>query len=191
MSSVKVITPPTDYPITIAGARDFLQVGDSLDDHLINFFLASATDFCEGYMQRALMPRTILQTMDSWPTEGFYVRWNPMLTITHIKYYDTDETLQTLDSALYRYFESNDISCISLKPTEIFPEVFDRPDAIQITYTAGYDPMGTIPAPIYNAILLETRFAYDFRTNEKIDNSPYRIASERLMYNHIIYTYRT
>ena len=40
MSSVKVITPPTDYPITIAGARDFLQVGDSLDDHLINLFLA-------------------------------------------------------------------------------------------------------------------------------------------------------
>ena len=40
MSSGKVITPPTDYPITIAGARYLLQVGDWLVVHLNKLFLA-------------------------------------------------------------------------------------------------------------------------------------------------------
>jgi uncharacterized phiE125 gp8 family phage protein len=189
--SVKVITPPVDFPITLGGARDFLQVTDTSEDALINFILASAVDYAEQYMQRALMPRTILESFSCWPSEGHYLRWNPLLDISHIKYYDEAGILQTLSPSQYTHYTSQDIACLLLRPSVIFPQVADRPDAIQVTYRAGYEPTGTIPGSIYHAICLELRHGFDFRTNEKLDSSPYRIASERLMNAYIIYTYRS
>ena len=182
------VTPPVDYPVTITGARDFLQVTDTTDDHTINMLIGSAVEYCEGYMQQALMPRTIVESYRTWPCN--FLRWNPVLEVVDVKYYDEDNVLQTYDAANYEIDHRDAIAYVRLRTDVTFPTVYDRADAIQITYRAGYEPYGSIPASLYHAVLLELRHAYDFRTNEKLDSSPYRIASERLMNNHIVYTYR-
>lgn len=194
MSSSKVIIPPADLPITMEGAKKFLQVSGNEEDALINFFIEASTSECEQKMQRALMPRTVRDTMATWDT-AYIHRWCPVIMITHIKYYDADNVLTTLATDQYWSYvhEEYGLDAVKLRTGVTFPTVYDRPDAIQVTYVAGYDPAGTIPYDILAAIQLKTRHKYDFRTDEadSKSDSPLSIASDRLLLPYINYMYTT
>ena len=194
MSSSKVIIPPADLPITLNGAKQFLQVSGNDEDALINFLIEAATSECEQKMQRALKPRTVRDTMASWDN-AYMHRWCPVAMLTHIKYYNTDNVLTDLATDQYWSYihEEYGLDAIKLRTGVTFPEVYDRPDAIQITYVAGYGTAGTIPYEILAAIQLKTRHKYDFRTDEAAGNrqSPMSIASDRLLLPYINYMYTT
>lgn len=78
----------------------------------------------------------------------------PVYSIDSITYYDTDNEQQTYNIANLYFFQTEDCAYLEPLAGNSWPEVYDRPDAITITYTTGYP--STIPPPhnLKQAIIL-------------------------------------
>ena len=146
-------TAPTVDPMEISEAQEHLIIDGQ--ESYINELLLSARDMMERYLNRSLTLQTWTAYADHWCRE-FLLPYAPLLSVTSIKYYDQNGTLQTLATSQYwvdnkkepgRIVMAHDFTPISLQD--------GRPNAIEIVYTAGYLASGTreqmqhaIPNPI-------------------------------------------
>jgi len=64
------------------------------------------------------------------------LRRPPLISVTNIKYYDEDDSLQTWAASNYEVDAPG--SRVLLADTGTLPNVYSRYDAVQITYQAGY-----------------------------------------------------
>jgi uncharacterized phiE125 gp8 family phage protein len=86
----------------------------------------------------------------------------PVQSIQSIEYYDADNEVQQYDEASYILFADVDGAKIEIAETATFPTVYDRPDAVTITFRAGYgDSASDIPKPIVRAIRLLVAHWFD------------------------------
>jgi hypothetical protein len=101
-----------------------------------------------------------------------------LLTLTSVQYYDQTNTLQTLDPTWYLVHADQEPATIELLQPYMWPIVYTREDAVQITYDAGYTPTSTgsppvfdyaanVPDSIKQAILLRVQQDYDAMTPDK------------------------
>ena len=69
----------------------------------------------------------------------------PVLSVTSVKYYDASNALQTLASSYYRLHQQSETAAELGWDDTTFttPSLYDRDDAVQITYAVGY---ATVPA---------------------------------------------
>lgn len=100
---------------------------------------------------------------------------SPLLSIDSVQYYDGNEALQTLASSNYYPLgihapvdgalnpEPNP-GALALKSTASWPDVFDRPDAVQISFTAGYGTLPQhVPQNLRQAVFFMVKHLYDNR----------------------------
>jgi uncharacterized phiE125 gp8 family phage protein len=76
----------------------------------------------------------------------------PIQSVTHVKYYDDLNTLQTLSTSLY----SVDLAerTIRLNWNITWPTTYIRWDAVQVTFVAGNTALSAVPAIAKQAMLL-------------------------------------
>lgn len=60
---LKVQTAPTTTPVSVATAMQHCRVDQTTDQALIGTYLAAAVEQAEGYLGRALITQTLIQTM--------------------------------------------------------------------------------------------------------------------------------
>lgn len=160
-----LVSPPTDAIVTLAEAKAWLRVDRDDEDSLISRLIDSATDRVARITRRALSPQTLRLDLACWPTRtGIELPRPPLTTVANVKYVDTGNTLQTLDSGLYSTETGGDNPAIvRLVPGETWPDIVrGRGDAVQVTYVAGYS-VGAVPAAIRDAILSIIEWEYDNR----------------------------
>lgn len=154
---------PTETPVTLAEAKAQLRVEHTEDDAKITALVQAATEFLDGYyglIGRALVTQTWRADFDFYPSNGlFKLPILPVQQITSVKYSDTANAEQTLDAASYSLFDGS----IVLANGVSFPSVYDRPDAVRVTFVAGYGAAAAVPAPIKQAILLMVGHWYGVR----------------------------
>lgn len=98
-----VVTEPSVEPVTLAEAKTFLRVSDTTDDALITSLITAARARAESYTRRTF----VYTTRDlCYPclfdfAQPISVPFAPLASITSVKYYDEDATIQTLDSGSY------------------------------------------------------------------------------------------
>lgn len=183
--SYVVITPRTDYPLTLDGVKDFLQETENDNDALINLLIGSATDWVEQRTSRCLMTTDFEQRLQCWPRSNIVkIRWNPVQTVASVKYVDANEVEQTINSTNYATWTRDHVLQISFNDDYQWPTTAEVPDAFKIRYTSGYNPAYTIPDPIKEAMLLRIRRAYDKRMD---DVQTGKMASDHLLEPFIIY----
>jgi hypothetical protein len=76
----------------------------------------------------------------------------PLVSVTSLKYLDSDGTETTYDAANYIVSGVGREGRITLKSTATWPTVGDYPEPLRIRYVAGYV---TVPEPIVQAVLLD------------------------------------
>jgi uncharacterized phiE125 gp8 family phage protein len=142
--TVKVVLAPSAEPITLTEAKAHLRVSHSNDDTVIEACLKAAARAVENFTQRALVPRTLRLTLDSFPDYGYPILlpFSPVRSIDHIKHYDADGALTTWSST--EFFLDNDAEPARVLhlgeyawPTSMYA---GRLGAVQIQYQAGYEP---------------------------------------------------
>lgn len=91
-----------------------------------------------------------------------------LINLQSVQYYDTDNTLHTLDPSLYLVHADSQPATIELLEGQWWPLTYLREDAVQCTYTAGYAPAGSppdyranVPQAIKSAMLLMVQRLYD------------------------------
>lgn len=148
---------PTGTIISLSDAKRHLRVDHDDEDALIGALINSAVAYFDGYsgiLGRALLTQTWQMSFDAFDDEMRLPVGN-LLSVTSVTYYDASNALQTLPTSVYTSFSDALGPYITLKPGQAWPSGYYRPDAISVTWTAGYGPAASdIPAPIKQAILL-------------------------------------
>lgn len=159
---------PTVEPVTRDEAKLHGGVTWAQEDSLIDIYISAARKYCEKFLQRSLVQRTYRADIS-----GFYdeldLPGGPVLSIESIRYYNTDSPtgLTTLSSDVYTLYGNY----VVRNTGQSWPSVYSRPDAVQITYVAGYaastdspqDFAANVPEDIKAAIFLLLQDLYENR----------------------------
>ena len=161
--SLKVDTAATTPIFTTAEAKDFLKVDTTADDTIIDNLVAAATESCQIYTNQYFINTVVTQYSDNWK-EFYSLYKSPVSSITHIKYYDTNDSLQTLASSNYILDDTYQPARIGIAVDGELPNVADRINAVQVKYTVGYGTASTdVPEGIRTAIILTVGNWYENR----------------------------
>ena len=107
-------------------------------------------------------------------------------SVTHIKYYDADNTLQTLAASNYdvdtkvrpgRIYESEDGD---------FPNTYERPNAVEVEFIVG-GTASDVPAPIIQSIYIIVGRYYENRQDVVMGT---QVNELPLMVDHLLTPYR-
>ena len=96
---LKRLTTPTDMAITLEEARLFLRVEYTDDDELITSMVKGATVVAQAFINQQITECQYALALSSFQKEVSLL--SPVKTIDSVKYYDTTNTLQTIDASNY------------------------------------------------------------------------------------------
>jgi len=161
----KIKTAAVSQPISQSEAKLHLKVSVSTDDDLIDDLIASATAWAEEYLDRQLMSATWELYLDNLYTK-IDLHKCPITEITSVKYYDSDNALQTLSANDYDTDLVSEPSRIWKAYSVIYPLTYDRPNAVVIEFKSGYTTAAAVPKPIHSALLLIIAHNYENRGDE-------------------------
>lgn len=131
-------TGPATTAISLAEAKAFLRVDSDYDDDdaYITSLIGVATNVVEQFTRRRLITQTYNIYYDEFPPY-MDLQVGNVASVTHVKYYDTDNTLQTLDTSQY------DVD-IRVKPGRIyqaedgnFPNTYERANSVEVEFVVG------------------------------------------------------
>ena len=149
-----VTSGPTFEPLTLAQAKKQVELAESdrtHDEHLTLLIQAAREQF-EGDTNLVLGQKT-LKVFDYDFDTAIQLQLRPIQSITSIRYYDTNNTLQTLSTSIYDFDVAK--RSVVLKYNQLFPPIIaGRYDAVEIVYVAGYATQALIPAVAKQACLL-------------------------------------
>jgi uncharacterized phiE125 gp8 family phage protein len=160
-------TAATSEPIALSEAKLFLKVDTSDDDALIGTIISSAREYVENFTGYQLLSATYTQYLDKFPNKNTAIEllMNPVSAVTHVKYYDSNNTLQTWDTANYDTDLKGKPARITLANDATFPTVYDRTNAVEIKFVAGYASTSAtgFPKQLLNAMYLIIGHLYENR----------------------------
>ena len=177
--NVVVVTPADTLPCSIDLAlRHVRALTDEVD--LVDLACRAATAACEDYTGRVFVQQVFCLQLGGWPDTarsdginrpaphfkrqcGIALPRSPLVAISSVKYYPEDGGAQdTLGAGLYRADLGSLHGRLVFKENTDLPSVASRPDAIEITFTAGH---GTkeyqMPANYLMCMLQLARHFYD------------------------------
>ena len=197
ISLVRTVDPTTE-PVSIDEAKIQCRVDNDNDDDYITSLIVAARLHAEKVTNRALLPQTWRVSFDRFPgyqpwnlgspfapvvgrqfsTEyvcGHYAQpplmlpKPPLIAVSSLEYFDINGALQTLDPSAYVVGQDSEPACIFPIPFTWWPAtIWGRPDAVQVTYTAGYQ---TVPENIKLAIKGLVAHWYENREAVVLTNS--------------------
>jgi uncharacterized phiE125 gp8 family phage protein len=159
------------FPVSYTEAAEHLRVDSSDDRDYIEELISAATQYIEGVTGRATTSTTYTLVSPSWEsildadTGGSWIPLNrfPLISVSSVEYIAEDETEPTtMDSGDYTALILTQPGGVKLPDT--LPDINpDRPDAIRITFTAGYDNAYDLPPLMRHAIKLLVAQWYENR----------------------------
>lgn len=154
VSRATLVTAPTIEPVTLIEAKKQCELSPSdtaHDDHL-STLIQAAREQWEHDTDSACLTQTWSVTLEYFDDDEIYIPKRPIQSITHVKYYDSNNTLTTLSTDYYSLDPA--ARAVRLKYLQDWPVTVDRWDAVAITYVAGYGSVAAVPALHRSAIQL-------------------------------------
>jgi uncharacterized phiE125 gp8 family phage protein len=179
--SLRLITAPASYPVTLEEAKLQCRVDSSDEDTLLNGLIAAATDYVELYTGRAIVSQTWELVLDDF-SDAMLIPKGPVSSITSVKYIDVDDVEQTISSSNYTLDGVSDPQWLVKASDYTWPEVADGVNNVIIRFVAGY---ATVPPSIKHAVLLLIGQWFDSRaaaTDKAIIAMPHAV--EALLTNY-------
>ena len=180
-------TAPTSTVISLSEAKAFLRIDSDYDDDntYITSLINVATQVVEEFTRRRLMTQTYNIFYDEFPSY-IDLQVGDVASVSHIKYYDADNTLQTLAADQYdvdtkvrpgRIYESEDGD---------FPNTYERPNAVEVEFIVG-GTASDVPAPIIQSIYIIVGRYYENRQDVVMGT---QVNELPLMVDHLLTPYR-
>lgn len=148
--------------VSLDDAKEYCSA-DGTTDHdtiITNLIYAAATDV-EEYLWHTLLTKTHKLYLSQWPSNmEICLRRGPVISVTSVSYYDSNNDLQAWDS-------SNYVTELNVEPAIVYmenggPTLYDRPFPIVVEYEAGYGATdAAIPKWARNQVLRLVHWYYD------------------------------
>jgi len=150
-----LVSNPSGYPVTLQQAKDHLRVSGTSEDALILNLIKTSTAQVENDTRRKLYAQAWNLFLDLF--EDIELPFGQLQSVTHVKYYDTDNVQQTLATSVYDVDSSSDPGKILLANNQSWPSIYDRANAIEIQFICGYS---SIPPSLIHAVKLKIEELY-------------------------------
>jgi uncharacterized phiE125 gp8 family phage protein len=141
----QLVTAPTDLPLDLGFVGgDLLRVTNGGEENrALEFYIQAATSAAEDVTKRALMPQTWALILNKFPAGPIVLPRPPLIEVTSVAYYDTDDVAQTLTASPAEYVvaPSGHYSKARVFPVDgtSWPSTSTRPDAVTVTFECGYE----------------------------------------------------
>lgn len=148
----KLKTAPVAEPVTLAEVKQQLgitQLSDITRDNVITARIVSARRWAESHCRRAFVTQTWYLYADEFADT--YDLLADLQSVSSVKYYDTDGTLQTLAADQYLVDTVNSRLYPAYGVT--WPSTRDRANAVVIEFISGYGLAVSVPHDIKEAIM--------------------------------------
>lgn len=156
-------TASTTAILTTAEAKLHLKVDSVIEDTYIDDLVQAATESAQVFTNRFFISTTITQHGDKWCDLSVLFK-SPVSSTLHIKYYDSDNTIQTLSPSVYTTDLTHNPARVGLSPNQSFPALADRISAVECKYIVGYgSAASSVPTAIKQAVLLTIGNWYENR----------------------------
>lgn len=149
-----LVTAPTNETVARQIAKAHFRVDGTDEDTLIDALLISARTICEDACERSFITTTWKYFVDAFNEREICFPRGKLQSVTHVKYYDVDGNLQTLDSGSYQVDTQRERGRIVLAKNKSWPSIdCSKINPIEIQFVAGYGDNATdVPEPIKLAI---------------------------------------
>lgn len=164
-----VLATPTVVS-TLTNIKDHLNVTHVHHDTLIQSYIDAAVIMAENYTGRFVHTYDVTVQTAEFPTSIPLERTPVDSSTIVIKYFDSDNAEQTLAASNYDLLYRNGEPEIFFDPEVSLPSVYNRNDAIKITYSAGYTT-ATVPEPFDIYVKLAVTYLYEHRS-DSVDSLP-------------------
>lgn len=154
--------PPASQPVSLDQAKAQVRVLHDDDDSYIEGLVKAATAAVEEMTGRALITQTWSLSL-RFPQKRIYLPKTPVQSINAITYYDRDEVEQNATVGHFHLFSDIYRAWVEPKDKRDWPDVFGRPDALTITFVAGYGAAEDVPFELRQAILMLVAHWYENR----------------------------
>ena len=164
--SLRLITPPTVEPVSVATAKTYLRVDGSDDDTLIGSLIKAAREKGEELARRAFITQTLEQTIDAWPSDMRLKLYRPPLqSITSVKYLDSSNVEHTWTDYVADIRSGPGVVIFNSLPSASLLES----GAITVRFVAGFGAAGTnVPERINQTILQLVAYWYENRDSQAV-----------------------
>lgn len=180
-TSLQLLLGPTEEPVSLDEAKAHLRVDLDEDDALIEDTITAARATLELEMRRTFLTTTWTLGLDQFPrawagpghrASGWTGGWchaalrlplPPLQSVEAITYLDVDGAEQTLSTDVYGVDTLSEPGLIYRKPAQVWPATYAVPNAVQVTFVAGWDDVLAVPAGIKSAIKLLVGHLYEAR----------------------------
>jgi uncharacterized phiE125 gp8 family phage protein len=197
MPSLVVTTPPVVEPVTLAEAKDHLNVTISDDDARIQNYIRTARQKLETRYGIAMITQTLTLGRDYFPNlfgigfaptanwwvgsnwsgqydheelrYGFLTLRGPVQSITSVTYLDTTGAAQVWASSNYLLDADAMPGRLFLALNKTFPTTAPLPGAVKVAYVSGYTKPELVPDDWKAAVKLLTGEYYQNRENVIVD----------------------
>ena len=124
-------TSPGAALLTVDDLRTYLKADEPSEENLIQGLINGWTYWAEEYCWSSFNETSFTLELSEWQTV-LNLRKNPVKAITSISYYDATNVQQTLATTEYDLLDDDIPAQIEF---ELTPALYDRKDAITITFT--------------------------------------------------------
>ncbi|EFO32613.1 phage protein DNA packaging protein [Roseibium sp. TrichSKD4] len=164
----KLITAPSEKPVSLAEAKAHLRVDFPDEDILIEGLIDAATDRFDGwngFLRRCLVSQIWEVRLDAFPHCGRIELPFPDIdeASVAVAYVDLSGSEQVLGAACYHVVNEVTGAAVLKSAWANWPETDKRPDAVRVQFTAGFGGAEKVPASIKAAILLTVGHLYEHR----------------------------
>lgn len=163
-----LVTAPTIEPVTVAEAKEHCRISGTDEDTYVATLIAAARRVCETKAKQDFINRTWRLEMEYFQQNndgGICIPRPPLSSVTHVKYYDTANTLQTVSSSNYQVNAGAFVGEVCPIASYVWPAVYpERFDAVQVTFVSGYGATAsTVPETFRLAIMMLAAHFYEHR----------------------------
>lgn len=184
--TVKIVTAAPVEPVGVATVKTQGRIDTALDDDYIeDVIIPTARDRVEQYLRRSLIDSVVDISWDGFPwyrlDQAFLLPWGPVKSISSVTYRDSNDSVVTLDSSLYRLENINEPARLVPSYGNLWPNTSGGIGGVTVRALVGYPhvagnahPPGSptptpaeyranIPRSIIHAILLDAAHLYNNR----------------------------
>lgn len=147
-------TAPAATPVSLTEVKAHCRVDGTDSDTVLTALLNAAVDHLDGWsgiLGRCLVTQTWRQDFASFGC--LRLPLGPVSSIDTITYFDDENAQQTLPDSIYTLRSDALGAFVDLKPDQAWPSVYNRADAVSVTFIAG-TAAADVPAAIKAAIML-------------------------------------
>ena len=168
---------PEVEPVSLAEAKAHLRIDGTAEDTLVASLIVTSRLHVEAALGLALITQGWSYFLDDWPPgREVALPLRPVQSVTALRLYAADESLQTVPAETYLLDGVGPPARIVRRTASSWPRPTRPANGIEIAFIAGYGAAAQdVPAPIRQAILLLVAHWHEHREPVDIGAASVRV----------------